>query len=156
MARSTALRYAGGMDADAMAGPRDVVERRLTVVRDELQAGMLCDLLREHGIRCLHRRTALGGLDWGAANVGMAGAREVIVDAGDLEAARELLDESPSLPDPVPVEPGLPTPAAHGHDGGPRSRLLDRSFAVVVLLIFGVPLAIGLLWQLRAVLGAMG
>ena len=64
---------------------------RLTVVRNQPEAEIVCSLLRSEGIQCFHRPTdfAAGAFD-GA--VSSAGAREVVVAADDLERARELLD----------------------------------------------------------------
>lgn len=66
-------------------------EVHLTVVASGLEAEILCGRLRLEGIRCYYRiaDNAVGGLG------GMAlldGPTEVIVDAADLERARELLD----------------------------------------------------------------
>ena len=63
---------------------------RLTVVRNEPEAEMLCSLLRSEGIKCFHRRTdfAAGAADAGPA---IGGPREVWVDEADVERARELL-----------------------------------------------------------------
>jgi hypothetical protein len=59
------------------------------VVPNEVEAELLCSLLREAGIECMYRQTdtaagALGGL-------GAGGAQEVVVRAEDLAAAREVL-----------------------------------------------------------------
>jgi Putative prokaryotic signal transducing protein len=65
---------------------------RLTVVGDEMEAEMLCGLLRSHGIACNHRRTdsaaAIGAESGGFA---MAGPTEVLVSESDLAAAGKLL-----------------------------------------------------------------
>jgi hypothetical protein len=60
---------------------------RLTVVRDEGEAELVCGLLRTAGIACSHAPTtdALDGLQ------SFGGTREVLVDEADLERARELL-----------------------------------------------------------------
>ena len=62
----------------------------LTVVGGETEAEALCGLLRANGIECFHRQTDYGA---GAADGGAswAGPTEVVVDGGDLEAARKLL-----------------------------------------------------------------
>jgi Putative prokaryotic signal transducing protein len=62
----------------------------LTVVANELEAEMLCGLLRSNGIACMYRSTNLsaGMVD---ASTSMAGPREVIVEAEQLEEARKLL-----------------------------------------------------------------
>ena len=63
---------------------------RLTVVADEVEAEVVCGLLRTNGIACNYRSTdtAAGARD-GAA--GPVGPREIVVDEADLDAARELL-----------------------------------------------------------------
>ena len=63
---------------------------RLTVVTNELEAEMVCGLLRTNGIACSHRKTdfAAGIADGGFS---MAGPREVLVGEGNLEAARKVL-----------------------------------------------------------------
>ncbi len=61
---------------------------RLTIVQNEPEADLLCDLLRSEGIECAHRVTDLGA---GALDgVAAAGAREVLVNEEDLDRAREL------------------------------------------------------------------
>ena len=64
---------------------------RVTVVRNQPEAEIVCSLLRSEDIRCFHRPTdfAAGAFDGALSS---AGAREVVVSAGDLERARELLD----------------------------------------------------------------
>jgi hypothetical protein len=62
----------------------------LTVVPNALEAEELCGLLRVNGIECTYRRTSMaGGI---AANTGLVGPTEVLVDEDDLERAQELLD----------------------------------------------------------------
>lgn len=71
-----------------MSAPeRDLV--RLTIVRNEAEAEMVRALLATEGIESMQRTTdfAAGALDGWAAG----GAREILVHAGDLEAARELV-----------------------------------------------------------------
>jgi len=65
----------------------------LTVVRDEMEAEILCGLLRENGIECSYRRGDMsgGGLGGGFA---LAGPTEVLVNESDLETARALLPDS--------------------------------------------------------------
>jgi len=60
------------------------------VVNNEVEAEMLCSLLRDAGIECMYRMTntaagALGGL-------GAAGPQEIVVRSEDLAAARAVLD----------------------------------------------------------------
>jgi Putative prokaryotic signal transducing protein len=64
---------------------------RVTIVRNQPEAEIVCSLLRSEGIECFHRVTdfAAGAFD---GVVSSAGAREVVVAAADLERARELLD----------------------------------------------------------------
>jgi hypothetical protein len=63
---------------------------RVTIVPNEIEADVVCSYLRAEGIRCAHRVTNMGAGGWdGVPNVG--GAREVLVDPGDLAAAREAL-----------------------------------------------------------------
>jgi hypothetical protein len=62
----------------------------VTVVRDEMEAEMLCALLRENNIRCYQRKTNFGV---GATDLALSGfgPREIIVLASDLERAREII-----------------------------------------------------------------
>jgi hypothetical protein len=124
------------------------MEERLTIVPDELQAEMVRSVLEAHGIHCVVRRPALGQLQWGDVNPGMGGPREIIVRGDELAAARELLDS--------PVE-GVPVAAA-----APDARLVARSrglrsgFSLLVLVLFGVPLAAAGLLALLATLDRLG
>ena len=63
---------------------------RLTVVANEAEAELVRALLQTEGIESMQRTTdfAAGALDGWAAG----GAREILVHAGDLEAARALVD----------------------------------------------------------------
>jgi hypothetical protein len=69
--------------------PSDVELVRLTVVPSEPEAELLRGLLATEGIESIQRPTdfAAGALDGWAAG----GAREILVHAGDLETARELI-----------------------------------------------------------------
>jgi Putative prokaryotic signal transducing protein len=62
---------------------------RLTVVSSEAEAEVIRGLLATDGIESMQRPTdaAAGALDGWAAG----GAREILVRAGDLETARELI-----------------------------------------------------------------
>ena len=63
---------------------------RVTIVPNEVAADVVCSFLRAEGIRCNHRVTNMGAGGWdGVPNAG--GAREVLVDPADLDAAREAL-----------------------------------------------------------------
>lgn len=69
------------------SGPTDLVP--LTVVANETEAEMVRNLLATEGIESMQRVTdfAAGALDGWAAG----GAREILVRASDLDAARELV-----------------------------------------------------------------
>jgi len=64
---------------------------RLTVVANELEAEMVRSLLSTAGIESMQRYTdfGAGALDGMPSGVG---PREILVHAGDLEAARELVE----------------------------------------------------------------
>jgi hypothetical protein len=64
---------------------------RLTVVPNEIEAEQIRSLLELEGIEAMHRVTNFGSgsIDAGSS---MAGAREVLVDAENLEAARALIE----------------------------------------------------------------
>jgi len=71
--------------------PTDLVP--LTVVANETEAEMVRNLLATEGIESMQRVTdfAAGALDGWAAG----GAREILVRAADLDAARELIGGEP-------------------------------------------------------------
>jgi hypothetical protein len=62
----------------------------LDVVRTETEAEMIRSLLESAGITSIHRPTNQGAGAFDGATFG-AGPREIVVDPGDLEAAREVL-----------------------------------------------------------------
>jgi hypothetical protein len=65
----------------------------LTVVRNETEAEMICALLRTAGVRSFHRQTNAGaGFGDGMPQTG---AHEVVVEAADLERAKEALAAEP-------------------------------------------------------------
>lgn len=69
-------------------------ETTLTVVGDEMEAEMICGLLRANGIECFHRRTdPASAISAFAVGNSMAGPTEIVVNERDLEAARKLLPE---------------------------------------------------------------
>lgn len=70
-------------------GERAAEPVRLAVVRDEVEAEMLCGMLRAEGIVCTHRQTsfASGG---GEAFPGAMGPREVLVRRDHYERATSL------------------------------------------------------------------
>jgi hypothetical protein len=60
----------------------------------EIEAEVLCSVLRSAGIECMHRLTDRGA---GAGDgISFGGPREVLVRRGDTDAARELLDSQRS------------------------------------------------------------
>lgn len=63
----------------------------LTIVRNEVEAELLCALLRTEGIDCDHRSTNFGV---GSMDGLPGGAREVVVDQEKLERAQEILAAS--------------------------------------------------------------
>ncbi len=67
---------------------------KVTTVGNEIEAEIVCALLRTEGIEATHRRTdfAAGAAD---ASTTAAGPREIYVAADELERARELLAEEP-------------------------------------------------------------
>ena len=62
---------------------------KLTTVSNEIEAEVVCGLLREHGIPCAHQRSNFSAAIGEGAF--MAGPWEVFVAEEDLEAARRLL-----------------------------------------------------------------
>ena len=62
---------------------------RLTVVPNEVEADILCGMLRANGIACLHRRTDVSSAIV-SQSLGSAAYTEVLVDEHDLARAREL------------------------------------------------------------------
>ena len=63
----------------------DVV--RVTIVRSQGEADVICSLLRAYEIRCADRAAGLSAERGG----GFGGWREVLVSPEDLDAARELI-----------------------------------------------------------------
>jgi hypothetical protein len=63
----------------------------LTIVRNEVEAELLCALLRTEGIDCDHRSTNFGV---GSMDGLPGGAREVVVDQEKLDRAQEILAAS--------------------------------------------------------------
>lgn len=69
---------------------------RLTIVPNEPTADLLCGLLREEGIGCMHQVTDVGA---GALDgVAAIGSRAVFVARESLERAREILASDARLP----------------------------------------------------------
>jgi hypothetical protein len=65
----------------------------LTAVSSQAEADMLCSLLRENGIRCGERPTDVAIQGMGGAG----GWREILVSEDQLDAARELLPDTPPV-----------------------------------------------------------
>ena len=69
----------------------------LTVVDNEMEAEMLCGMLRTNGIRCEHRNSSVGAAQYGAEVAGVifgqGSTTEVLVDEAQLEEARKLLPQ---------------------------------------------------------------
>lgn len=64
----------------------------VTVVADEMEAQIVCGLLRENGIECGYGRdNAAGGVPGITGGFSIAGPTEVFVAEKDLEAAKEVL-----------------------------------------------------------------
>ena len=66
----------------------------LTVVSDGPEADLVCGLLRSAGLDCAYRDTE--AIDSPLEDFTAAGPREILVRESDLEAARELVQNSPS------------------------------------------------------------
>jgi len=62
---------------------------RLTVVHDEMEAEILCGLLRTNGVEGSYRKADLAGA-W-TEGFARGGPIEILVDEEDLATARELL-----------------------------------------------------------------
>jgi putative signal transducing protein len=66
---------------------------RLTVAGSETEAQMICAVLRTAGLPAVHRPTNTGA-GFGSG-MPQTGAQEVLVEAGDLERARDVLAAEP-------------------------------------------------------------
>ena len=64
---------------------------QLTVVGNEIEAEMLCGLLRSDGIECNHRKADSASM-LSAEGGAIARPTEILVHARDLDAARRLLE----------------------------------------------------------------
>jgi len=65
----------------------------LTVVSNDLEAEMLCGLLRANGIECSYAKTDVGGALAMYTATSQAGPTAVLVDETRLEQARKLLPD---------------------------------------------------------------
>jgi hypothetical protein len=66
---------------------------RLTTVHDEVEAEMLCGMLRSAGIDCAHRITQ--ETDSPLEGFQSEGPHEILVHESDLETAKALLADAP-------------------------------------------------------------
>jgi hypothetical protein len=70
---------------------------RVTVAGSEAEAAVICGYLESRGIRATYDKGGvfqpLGGL--AGEGLGFVGRQEILVRAGDLEAAKAALDERP-------------------------------------------------------------
>jgi hypothetical protein len=64
----------------------------VTVVSGESEAEVVCGLLRSAGIKCAYRDTE--AIDSSLEDFMSAGSREILVDAADLEAAKQLIADA--------------------------------------------------------------
>ena len=64
----------------------------VTVVSSETEAEVACGLLRSAGLKCAYRDTE--SIDSPVEDFIASGPREILVEASDLEVARELLGVS--------------------------------------------------------------
>ncbi len=65
---------------------------RLTIVPDELQAAVVCGMLRANGIACSYRKTDVAAaVSAESGGFAIAGPTQVLVHERDLDAARRLL-----------------------------------------------------------------
>jgi hypothetical protein len=69
---------------------------RLTVVGTQVEADTICSLLRANGIKCGERAADVSAERGG----GFGGWREILVAAGDLEAARGVIQAEPPAGSP--------------------------------------------------------
>jgi putative signal transducing protein len=72
----------------------------VTRVSGEIEADLVCGLLRSAGIECTHRVTQ--AIDSAFDNFAGVGPQEVVVHESDLEAARAVLAEAESAADELP------------------------------------------------------
>ena len=70
-----------------------MAEVSLTVVSNDLEAEMICGMLRENGIECSYRKTGSAANLGTYAIVGQGGPTEVLVEEAQLEQAQKLLPE---------------------------------------------------------------
>ena len=84
----------------------------LEVVGSEGAAELVCSILRDAGVPCLHRITNLGSGAMDGLTTG--GPREVVVRRDDLGRARRLVAEHRDRPDP-------PGPSGGGREPEPEA-----------------------------------
>jgi hypothetical protein len=67
---------------------------RLTIVSNEIEAEVLCGLLRENGIRCNYTKSNMAAaISAASGGFSMDGPTEVFVGPDDLEAAKKVLEQ---------------------------------------------------------------
>lgn len=105
----------------------------MEVVGSEPEALLVCSILRDAGIKCMHRVTNLGS---GAMDgLTMGGPREIIVHRDDLFKARYVIDEQRNGPPPVSERPDVDLrPVAHAT--GVRTRAAPESVPGSILAPF--------------------
>jgi hypothetical protein len=67
------------------------VTERVAVVANEIEAEMLCAMLRTEGIEAAHRKTDVAAGAWRGAPG--AGPREILVAPEHVERAREMVEK---------------------------------------------------------------
>jgi len=90
----------------------------MEVVGSELDAVLVCAILRDAGVQCMHRVTNLGSGAMDGLTIG--GPREIVVHPEQLQLARRVIDEQRDVPRPssggkgevVASPPSLATPVA--------------------------------------------
>jgi hypothetical protein len=63
----------------------------VTVVANEVEAEIVCGMLRANGIECAYRQTSFGA---GSMDGMRGGQQEIVVDGSDEKRARELISSS--------------------------------------------------------------
>lgn len=91
----------------------------MEIVGSEPEAVLVCAILRDAGIRCMHRVTNLGSGAMDGLTIG--GPREIVVHRDQLERARSVVGDQrdrprpPSGGDTAPGEPPSLVPAVATH-----------------------------------------
>ncbi len=72
--------------------PDELQFMRLTIARDEMEAELICGLLRDLAIPCMHRITDFGFGSGGEVVASGMGLCEVLIHARDAERARAAIE----------------------------------------------------------------